>query len=51
LNPRFAGSNLPEDDGFLRATKIRSKTSFRGEVKPPDLCHKISWHVKKLCGV
>jgi hypothetical protein len=31
--PRFAGSN-PESDGFLRAIKIRSTTSFRGEVKP-----------------
>jgi hypothetical protein len=34
LEPRFAGSNLAEDDGFLRAIKVRSTTPFGGEVKP-----------------
>jgi hypothetical protein len=34
LNPRFAGSNPAENDGFLRAIKVRSMTSFGGEVKP-----------------
>jgi hypothetical protein len=34
LDPRFAGSNLAEVDGFLRAIKIHSMLSFRGEVKP-----------------
>jgi hypothetical protein len=34
LDPRFAGSNPAEDDGFLRAIKIRSTTSFGGKVKP-----------------
>jgi hypothetical protein len=33
LNPRFAGLNLAEDYGFLRAIKIRSTTSFGGEGK------------------
>jgi hypothetical protein len=33
LDPRFAGSNMAEDDGLLRETKICSTTSF-GEVKP-----------------
>jgi hypothetical protein len=33
LDPRFASSNLAEDDGFLRV-KINTMTSFRGEVKP-----------------
>jgi hypothetical protein len=33
LDPRFAGSNPAEDDRFLRVIKIRSTTSFGGEVK------------------
>jgi hypothetical protein len=33
LDPRFTGSNLAEDDGFLRVIKIHSTTSFGGEVK------------------
>jgi hypothetical protein len=33
LDPRFAGSNPAEDDGFLRVIKIRGTTSFGGEVK------------------
>jgi hypothetical protein len=33
LNPKFTGSNLAEDDGFLRALKVCSTTFFRGEVK------------------
>jgi hypothetical protein len=33
LDSRFACSNLAEDDGFLRVIKIRSKISFRGEVR------------------
>jgi hypothetical protein len=36
LDPRFAGSKPAEDDGFLRVIKIRSTTSFGGEV---DLRH------------
>jgi hypothetical protein len=28
LDPSFAGSNPTEDDGFLRAMKIRSTTYF-----------------------
>jgi hypothetical protein len=34
MDPRFAGSNPAEDDGFLTAIKIRSTTYFGGEVKP-----------------
>jgi hypothetical protein len=36
----FAGSNLAEDNGFLMAIKIRSTTSFGGEVKPSAPCRK-----------
>jgi hypothetical protein len=43
--PRFAGSNLAEGD------KIRSTTSFGGEVKPSAPCCKILWHVKDDYGV
>jgi hypothetical protein len=31
FQPRFAGSNLAEDDGFLRAIKICNTTFFGGE--------------------
>jgi hypothetical protein len=47
LESRFTGSNLADDDGFLRAIKIRSTTYFGGEVKPAVPCHKILQHVKK----
>jgi hypothetical protein len=40
------GSNLAEDNGFLRAIKIHSTPSYRGEVKLSAL-FKISWHVKE----
>jgi hypothetical protein len=45
VDPRFVGSNPAEDDGFLRAIKVRS-TSFGGEVKPSVTC-KILWYVKR----
>jgi hypothetical protein len=32
IGPRFAGSNPAEDERFLIAIKIRSTTSFGGEV-------------------
>jgi hypothetical protein len=47
LDPIFAGSNPAEDDGFLMAIQIRSRTSFGGEVKPSDPCHEILRNVKK----
>jgi hypothetical protein len=47
LHPRFAGSNPAEDDGFLRAIKIHSTTSFGGEVKPQAPCRKILRHNKE----
>jgi hypothetical protein len=49
LEPRFTVSNLAKDDGFLRAIKIRSTTSFKGEVKPSVPCHKILQHVEDHC--
>jgi hypothetical protein len=39
LDPKFAGSNPAEDDGFLRVIKVRSTTSFGGEVNIVDLRH------------
>jgi hypothetical protein len=38
LDPRFAGSNPAEKDGFLRVIKISSTASFGGEVKPSVPC-------------
>jgi hypothetical protein len=46
LDPRFAGSNPAQCDGFLRAIKIPSMPSFGGEVKPSAPCSKILRHVK-----
>jgi hypothetical protein len=40
------GSNLAEDNGFLRVIKIRGMTSLGGEVNPLVPCRKILWHVK-----
>jgi hypothetical protein len=42
LDPRFAGSNKAEDDGLLRVIKIRSTTSFGGEVKPSVPCRRFT---------
>jgi hypothetical protein len=42
LDPRFADSNPAEDDGFLRVIKIRSTTSFGGEVKPSAPCRRLT---------
>jgi hypothetical protein len=47
LDPRFAGSNLGEDNGFLIAIKIHSMTSYGGEVKLSVPCCKILQHVKE----
>jgi hypothetical protein len=47
LYPGFTGSKPAEDEGFLRAIKIRSTTSFGGEVKPSVSCRKILWRVKR----
>jgi hypothetical protein len=46
FDTRFAGSNPAEDDRYLMAIKIRSMTSFGGEVKPMTQCRKILRHVK-----
>jgi hypothetical protein len=42
LDPKFAGSNPTKDDGFLRVIKIRSTTSFGGEVKPSVPCRRFT---------
>jgi hypothetical protein len=42
LDPRFAGSNPAEDDGFSRVIKIRSTPSFGGEVKPSVPCRRFT---------
>jgi predicted nucleic acid-binding Zn ribbon protein len=41
------GKNPANDNGLLRAIKVCSTPSFRGEVKPSARCHEILWHVKK----
>jgi hypothetical protein len=47
FDPRFAGSNPADDNGFLRATKILSTTSFAGGggIKAVGRL----WHVKDHC--
>jgi hypothetical protein len=45
LDPRFAGSNAAESDGFFRSIKVLSTTSLGGEVKPSAPCRKILPHV------
>jgi hypothetical protein len=47
LDPRIAGSNPSEDDGFLRVIKILRTTFFGREVKPSIPCSKILRHVKE----
>jgi hypothetical protein len=46
LDPKFVGSDLAKDNGFLTVIKIHSMTAFLGEVKPAVPCCKILWHVK-----
>jgi hypothetical protein len=45
LDPRFAGSNPADHDGFLRVIKIRNTTYFEGEVKLSASCEFLR-HVK-----
>jgi hypothetical protein len=49
LDPRFAGLNQADEDGFLMVIKICCTTSFIGEVKPKIPCCKILRPVKELC--
>jgi hypothetical protein len=42
----FTGSNTADRDGFLKATKIYSATSFGEEVKPLAICRMILRHAK-----
>jgi hypothetical protein len=51
LGPRFMGSNLAKDDGFLQVIKIHSMTSFCWKVRPSAPCQKILQHLKEPCGV
>jgi hypothetical protein len=44
--PRFACPNPDEDDGILRAIKVRIMTSFGGEIQPSVPCRKILRHAK-----
>jgi hypothetical protein len=46
IRPQVRGFKPGQDDGFLRAIKICSRTFFRGEVKPEAPCRKILRHVK-----
>jgi hypothetical protein len=47
LDPRFVGSNLAKDKGFLTAIRIGSMTSIGREVKPSVPCLKFLLHVKE----
>jgi hypothetical protein len=47
LDLRFTGSNPAVDDGFLRARKIRSTTSFDVEAKPSVPCRETLRHVEE----
>jgi hypothetical protein len=49
LDPRFAGSNLAENNGHLWMIKIHTVTSFRGKVK--QSCHKILHYINDPCRV
>jgi hypothetical protein len=46
--PKGHGFEPGQDDGFLRAIKIRSTPSVGWEVKLEVPCRKILWHVKDL---
>jgi hypothetical protein len=45
---KVRGFKPAERDGFLKAIKIRSTSSFGGEVKPDAPCRKIIRDVKKI---
>jgi hypothetical protein len=45
IRPKVYGFKLGQGSGFLRAIKVRSQTSFGGDVKPEAPCCKIIWHV------
>jgi hypothetical protein len=47
LDPRFAGSNLAEDNGFLRVIEMHRTISCGEEVKLLAPCRKILQHVKR----
>jgi hypothetical protein len=46
LGPKIRRFKRAEDDGFLRAMKIRNTISFGGKVKPSATCRKISRYAK-----
>jgi hypothetical protein len=47
LDQRFAGLSSAEDNGFLKAIKIRSATFIGGKVKPAVPCRSIYRYVKE----
>jgi hypothetical protein len=49
--PKVCGFKPAEDDGFLTVIKIRSTTSFGGEIKPSASCRKILWYGEEHWGV
>jgi mannitol-specific phosphotransferase system IIBC component len=46
LGPKIRRFKRAEDDGFLRAMKIRNTVSFGRKVKPSATCRKISQYAK-----
>jgi hypothetical protein len=51
FSTQFVGSNPAEAVGFLRAKKILSTPSFRGEVKPSVPCRRFAACNRSLNGV
>jgi hypothetical protein len=47
IGPKVHGFKPSRGECTLMAIKIRSMTSFGGEVKPLVPCYKILWHVKE----
>jgi hypothetical protein len=50
IGPWVRGFKHGRNNRLLRTIKVRSASSFGGEIKPSTLC-KILWHVKDPCGV
>jgi hypothetical protein len=51
IEPKVRGFNTAEDNGFIRAIKVCSTTSFGGKVNSSVPCSKILQHVKFPCEV
>jgi hypothetical protein len=48
---KVRGFKPAEDKGFVGAMKIRSTTSFGGQVKPSAKCRKVLRHVEDPCSI